>query len=212
MTHSDNKNFYQVLDLSLRASHAEIKAQYRLLVHAWHPDKFPTPDQKVKAGEKMREINAAYAVLGDLSKRAEYDRLLGLQSTTRATVSPRARQAAREPKARQPQTRGPQQHGTRAKTEDIKATQAQYDALLLLRERWRKLRKAISAYDKPVGALVNSLLVIGMDSNTLRLQASEFVYTRYQKDPYFQGILKVAVSAEFGPHTAIQLEIAPRRK
>lgn len=55
------------------ASQDIIKEQYRFLVQAWHPDKFPNPVQKLKAEEKLKEINVAYEILRNPVKRAEYE-------------------------------------------------------------------------------------------------------------------------------------------
>jgi hypothetical protein len=70
------KTFYEVLDVANTASEAEIKEQYRLLIQAWHPDKFSNPTQKDRALEKAKEINQAYDVLGRPEKRRQYDREL----------------------------------------------------------------------------------------------------------------------------------------
>lgn len=67
------KDYYQVLDVAVDASQDIIKEQYRFLVQAWHPDKFPNSSQKLKAEEKMKEINEAYEILRTPTKRAEYD-------------------------------------------------------------------------------------------------------------------------------------------
>lgn len=61
------KDLYNILGVSKGASDDEIKKAYRRLAHKYHPD---------KAGgdaEKFKEINAAYQVLSDKSKRAQYD-------------------------------------------------------------------------------------------------------------------------------------------
>ena len=68
------KNYYKILELEPTATPEQIKSQYHLLLHAWHPDKFPNIDQKVKADERIKEINEAYNVLGDPIKRENYDR------------------------------------------------------------------------------------------------------------------------------------------
>lgn len=68
------KNYYQILEVSETASHDEVKKQYRFMSQAWHPDKFPSPEQKKKAEEKIKDINEAYDVLGKPEKRKEYDR------------------------------------------------------------------------------------------------------------------------------------------
>ena len=64
------KDLYDVLGVSKDASSDEIKKAYRKLAIKYHPDK--NPDDKV-AEEKFKEISAAYAVLGDESKRTQYD-------------------------------------------------------------------------------------------------------------------------------------------
>jgi curved DNA-binding protein CbpA len=68
------KDYYQILEVPPDAPQDMIKEQYRFLVHAWHPDKFPNPAQKIKAEEKIKEINTAYEILRNPAKRAEYDR------------------------------------------------------------------------------------------------------------------------------------------
>jgi len=67
------KNYYEMLEISENSSQEELKAQYRFLVQAWHPDKFSSPEQKEKAENKTKEINKAYEVLGNPDKKREYD-------------------------------------------------------------------------------------------------------------------------------------------
>ena len=68
------KDHYQILEVQPDASQAEIREQYLFLIQAWHPDKFSNPAQKRKAEEKTKDINAAYEILRNSVKRAEYDR------------------------------------------------------------------------------------------------------------------------------------------
>lgn len=68
------KDYYKILEVDPKATNEQIKAQYHFLVHAWHPDKFPDNQLKSKAEEKLKEINEAYSVLSDTSKRENYDR------------------------------------------------------------------------------------------------------------------------------------------
>ena len=70
------KNYYEILDLSLDASPQTIKEQYRFMLHAWHPDKFPNPQQKIRAEERTKNINEAYEVLSDPQKRSHYNEFL----------------------------------------------------------------------------------------------------------------------------------------
>ncbi len=67
------KDYYKTLELEPTATHEQIKTQHKLLLHAWHPDKFPDGDLKKKAHEKVLEINEAYDVLGNVAKRYSYD-------------------------------------------------------------------------------------------------------------------------------------------
>lgn len=77
-----NKNYYEVLELASDASPEAIKEQYRFLLHAWHPDKFPNPQLKLRAQERTKEINEAYETLGDRQKRIQYDVLLRNRTTS----------------------------------------------------------------------------------------------------------------------------------
>jgi hypothetical protein len=60
---------YSILGVSPDSSDDEIKSAYRALARKHHPDLNPSP----RAAERMKEINAAYAILGDPFKRVEYD-------------------------------------------------------------------------------------------------------------------------------------------
>ena len=65
-------DYYQVLGVSREASEEEIKKAYRKLVFQHHPDRNPNGKD---AEAKIREINAAYEIVGDAEKRRSYDRL-----------------------------------------------------------------------------------------------------------------------------------------
>ncbi len=66
-------NFYQILGVGPSASAREIKSTYRELVKRYHPDLFPAAGAKAGATEKLRQINEAYAVLGNPKRRRDYD-------------------------------------------------------------------------------------------------------------------------------------------
>jgi hypothetical protein len=66
------KDYYQLLGVRTFASAAEIKRAYRMLAIQYHPDKNPSPE----AEALFKEINEAYEVLGDASKKALYDERL----------------------------------------------------------------------------------------------------------------------------------------
>jgi DnaJ-class molecular chaperone len=69
---------YDILEVSSNASTVVIRAAYRCLTQANHPDKNPGPGATV-AIERQAQINDAYAVLSDPQKRLRYDRLVGMQ-------------------------------------------------------------------------------------------------------------------------------------
>jgi len=60
-------DYYNILGVDKGASDDEIKKAYRKLAHKHHPDK------QGGDADKFKEINAAYQVLSDKSKRAQYD-------------------------------------------------------------------------------------------------------------------------------------------
>lgn len=68
------KDFYKILGVSKEATDAEIRKAYRKLALQWHPDKNnETPEKKVEAEKKFKEIGEAYTVLSDKQKRQQYD-------------------------------------------------------------------------------------------------------------------------------------------
>ncbi|HJU04879.1 MAG TPA: DnaJ domain-containing protein [Nitrospiraceae bacterium] len=65
-------DYYLTLNVPRDASDEEIKKAYRKLVFEYHPDR--NPDSR-EAEAKIREINAAYEVVGNPETRKTYDRL-----------------------------------------------------------------------------------------------------------------------------------------
>ena len=66
------KDYYAALGVPSTATAAEIKKAYRKLAQQYHPDKNP---DDAKSEERFKEISAAYDVLADDKRRAEYDEL-----------------------------------------------------------------------------------------------------------------------------------------
>jgi len=64
-----SKSLYDTLGVSENASAEEIKKAYRKLARKYHPD----INKEESAVDKFKEINAAYEVLSDEQKKAQYD-------------------------------------------------------------------------------------------------------------------------------------------
>ncbi len=62
-----SKDYYKTLGVTKNASQEEVKKAFRKLAHKYHPDK--------KGGDeaKFKEINEAFQVVGDSTKRKQYD-------------------------------------------------------------------------------------------------------------------------------------------
>jgi molecular chaperone DnaJ len=64
------KDLYAVLGVANNADGKAITRAYRKLARELHPDTHP---DDLEAAERFKEVTAAYDVLGDATKRAEYD-------------------------------------------------------------------------------------------------------------------------------------------
>ncbi len=78
-------DYYRVLGVSREASDEDIKKAYRKLVFKYHPDRNAAT---AEAEAKIREINAAYEIVGDAEKRRSYDRLFWGDEPRAETADP----------------------------------------------------------------------------------------------------------------------------
>lgn len=69
------ENYYEILEVSKKASPEVIEKAYKVLAKKYHPD-MHEEDQKKWAEEKFKKINEAYEILSDEEKRKEYDEIL----------------------------------------------------------------------------------------------------------------------------------------
>lgn len=67
------ENYYDILEVSPKASRQIIDKAYKVLAKKYHPDA-NSEDKKEWAEEKFKKINEAYEVISDEQKRVEYDR------------------------------------------------------------------------------------------------------------------------------------------
>jgi len=70
-----NKDYYATLGVHPTAEIAVIEAAYKALAKRYHPD--VSQDNPDEAHRRMQEINEAYEILSDKTKRKEYDDLKG---------------------------------------------------------------------------------------------------------------------------------------
>ncbi|MBF9236360.1 J domain-containing protein [Hymenobacter sp. BT683] len=75
---------YEALELTNTASAADIRSAYRRLVLLTHPDRTSDP----AAHARYLDVNAAYEVLSDPTRRAAYDDLGHFTASTLATSTP----------------------------------------------------------------------------------------------------------------------------
>lgn len=73
------KDYYRVLGVAETATDKEIQRAYRRLARRYHPDANPGD---AEAEERFKTVSAAYDVLGDVTKRKEYDELRRLGPMT----------------------------------------------------------------------------------------------------------------------------------
>ncbi|KAK1582922.1 hypothetical protein Q3G72_019547 [Acer saccharum] len=71
---SPSSSYYTVLGIRKEASFSDIRSAYRKLAMKWHPDRFANnPAVAGEAKRQFQQIQEAYSVLSDETKRAMYD-------------------------------------------------------------------------------------------------------------------------------------------
>jgi hypothetical protein len=90
----DEKDYYDILEVSATATPEEIKTSRNLKLKFFHPDRFQhDPELMAEAERKTKEINQAYEVLSDPKRRADYDRAKGYAPSAEARLAEQYDQA-----------------------------------------------------------------------------------------------------------------------
>ncbi len=85
-------DYYAILGLDREASAESIKLAYRRLARENHPDRFvnSTEAEKKALSARMAELNGAYAVLSDTTRRREYDEKMRILTSLTGSTTVRA--------------------------------------------------------------------------------------------------------------------------
>lgn len=67
------ESYYDILEVATDATTEVIKKQWKKLARKYHPDKLSREEREKGNGEKIKQINEAYAVISDPEKRNLYD-------------------------------------------------------------------------------------------------------------------------------------------
>lgn len=76
---------YAVLGVDEHASLDDIREAWRFAVSVFHPDRFPD-EQRGRAEDMAKRVNAAWQVLGDPASRARYDHARGREVRDRQVL------------------------------------------------------------------------------------------------------------------------------
>ncbi len=96
---------YEELEVPATASVDEIKAAYRRLAQAYHPDRNLGATEAVRrmAEDRLKRLNAAYAVLKDPEKKQKYDAGLRVVPKPSPPQTPRHEPTRPQPKPKRPE-------------------------------------------------------------------------------------------------------------
>lgn len=104
---------YDTLGVKPGASDTEIRKAYLRRARALHPDKQQgrPPNEARRAAEAMQQVNVAWNVLSDSTKRAEYDQQFTTRPAARPAATPHQRQRTNPPPRTPPPDRPAQTSG-----------------------------------------------------------------------------------------------------
>ena len=91
-----NVTYYDILEISEKASPEVIRMAYKALCKKYHPDVFQ--GDKRFAEEKMKQINEAYETLSDAAKKRQYDLTINNQTSRTQSTHNEPRRSHSAPK------------------------------------------------------------------------------------------------------------------
>ena len=162
-------SLYDALGVAPAATPAELRRAYVELAQRYHPDHHVQSDDQTRqqADLRMREINDAWAVLGDPDRRRGYDRLRELRA---AADRINARETARGRSSSRPRTAA--MSGRSARPKDGATASASHSDASTLSERprdWRSYASPGPAMDRPLGERLVLLLPVGLLCSSMLL-------------------------------------------
>ena len=83
MAFNSVKNYYELLEVSVDSTTAQIKCAYRKLARKYHPDINKSP----QAVEMFKQVTCAYETLSNPQEREKYDIVNGIFKTTKTSTS-----------------------------------------------------------------------------------------------------------------------------
>lgn len=85
----DSKRCFEILELNTDAPPSEIKQAYKDIVSVWHPDRFSNnPRLRLKAEEKLKEINTAYEIFCSDQSHQKADTASSQEQSTKNNNNP----------------------------------------------------------------------------------------------------------------------------
>lgn len=104
MAFNSTKNYYEILEVSVDSTTAEIKTAYRKLARKYHPDINKSPE----AIERFKEITTAYETLSNPIEREKYNILKGIFEPAKTKTSSEQAQAEYQNATKNSNTTHPQ--------------------------------------------------------------------------------------------------------
>ena len=161
---SEQRTYYDTLQVSRLSSESVIKAAYRVLSQKFHPDKHP--ERQAWANEQMKRLNEAYEVLSDPVRRANYD----------SAIAEAERRSHADHPARKPfrQAASPPNTSTAAQDPSAQRSATPSDSSAR-NHRWQDDGRGRASESKPRGSVADAL-----NGLTVRIEAHNRKYDHLQ--------------------------------